>query len=348
MKSFFILEGNNGATYILNVKNVEDLVYSLNFYKARTFKQKVMKRALKLYMIGLKAITSKTLKSNNEIEAYFKKVTEQQINFNVDEHSSILISSTRDKVIVHHHGEYFHKFAFGKSYSNVKNEAKIYRLLDKPLEHFSVSTFYDLKDNIQKKFCSFKLGCVKTSISHNMDITAALVELYSITKQEGYSWSDYLESLKEKLQESRFTHEAIDKAFEQLEASTNDILIIPLGLVHRDFKPWNINDENGLLIYDFEEAVTDGPPLEDLFNFYIDPIIRYVSSSEVKEVIFKEENVKEYIRYLQLLHVKLDFKKLLYSYCIERTLFWDESNKKETALQYTDLLECLMNEKGIE
>ena len=56
---------------------------------------------------------------------------------------------------------------------------------------------------------------------------------------------------------------------------------IPLGLVHRDFKPWNTLLRDTVLIFDFEEAFIAGPPLEDLLNYYIDPIIRYQSAIQV-------------------------------------------------------------------
>ena len=346
-KIFYILEGNNGATYIINTTNTEAIKLSLKFYKASTIKQKVMKSAFKMYLSGLrqlsKAMTLDSLKSQDEIGEYLEKEIGQTIDFNVDTNCSVLISPTRDKVIVHHHGEYFHKFAFGKSYNNVKNEAQIYGLLDKPLQHFKVSTFYDLEDNAQKEFCSFKLGYAKTSPSYDVDLTSALVEMFTVTKQENVSWSTYLESLKERCQQSGLTQPTIDSALDTLEESSSDA-VIPLGLVHRDFKPWNINDENGLLIYDFEEAVTDGPPLEDLFNFYIDPIVRYVSSTEVTQVVFREENVEAYTRYLQMLHIDLDFKPLLYSYCIERALFWYEANEEETVGYYVNLLEYLVIE----
>ena len=346
---FYILNGNNGATYILNLSTADSIKLSLNFYKARSLKQKVMKNTLKVYLYGLRLLSSvmtvSTLKTKEEIAIYLEKETSQTIDFGVDANSSLLISPTRDKVIVHHHGASFHKFAFGKSYNNVKNEAKIYKLLDKPLEHFKVSTFYDLEDNAQKTFCSFKLGYAKVSSSHNVDLTAALIEMFSVTKQEGYSWGAHLERLKEESQESSFIHEAIDRAFGQLETITDDV-VIPLGLVHRDFKPWNINDEDGLLIYDFEEAVVDGPPLEDLFNFHIDPVINYISSEEVIALVLKKSHTKEYTRYLEKLNIDLDFRLFLYSYIIEKIVFYTTIKAYEVRDKYIELLLCLIKKES--
>ena len=120
--------------------------------------------------------------------------------------------------------------------------------------------------------------------------------------------------------------------------------LISLGLVHRDFKPWNVNDESGLLIYDFEEAVIDGPPLEDLFNYYIDPIVRYLAPSKVTKEIFEIKNLKEYECYLEKIEINLDFKVLLYCFLIERSVFWMDANEKETSARYCDLFEYIVME----
>ncbi|NOQ32169.1 MAG: hypothetical protein GQ570_13725 [Helicobacteraceae bacterium] len=345
-KIFFILEGNNGATYIFNAKNSNAVSDSLKFYKARTVKQKVMKNALKLYLNALALLCETSLycslKDKNEIEQYLEKLTDLPMDFELDENSSILISPTRDKIIVHHHGEYFYKFAFGNSYKNVKNEASIYELLNRPLQNFKVSKFYDLNDR-ENEFCSFKLGSQKKELKSDINLTSALVEMFRITRQEKHLFSSYLEDLKRRYLNSGIACDTIEKVLKELEV-THENELIPLGLVHRDFKHWNINVESGLLIYDFEEAVTDGPPLEDLLNYHIDPIVRYVSPSEVAEIILDSENMKEYKRYLKKLEIALDFKVLLYCHLLERAIFWMDRDEKETSVKYCDLLEYIVME----
>ena len=346
MKYFFILEGNNGATYIFNVKDANAVLESLKFYKALTVKQKVMKNALKLYLNGLgllcKFFNVCRLKDKNEIEQYLAKLAGLSIDFELDENCSILISPTRNKIIVHHHDRYFHKFAFSDSYKNVKNEAKIYGLLSRPLQNFKVSKFYDLNDR-ENVFCSFKLGSQKKHIESNIDLTSALVEMFKVSRQEKHLFSSYLEDLKNRYVKSGITCVSVKKVLNELEDTHKDELI-PLGLVHRDFKHWNITVESGLLIYDFEEAVTDGPPLEDLLNYTIDPIVRYLSPPEVADKMFDSENLKEYKRYLDKLEIDLDLQVLLYCYLIERAIFWIDADEKETSAKYCDLLEYIVME----
>ena len=346
MTLFYILDGNNGATYILNAKDSTTVGDSLKFYKARTPKQKVMKNALKLYLHALGTVGDffrfKGLKNKETIEAYLADVTQEKIDFALDENSSVLISPTRDKVIVHHHRDYFHKFAFGNSYAKVKNEANVYALLDRSLQHFKVSKFYDLEEK-EDEHCSFKLSSEDKSEKKEIDLTLALVEMFNVSKQEKYLLSVYVAELKNKYEQSNISSEIIDSMLNTLEHNHEESSI-SLGLVHRDFKPWNINTESGLLIYDFEEAVTDGPPLEDLLNYHIDPIVRYLSASEIEKIIFEERHLEEYTRYLEKLEIDLDFKVLLYCYLTARVVFWMQVGEQETAVKYVTLFEYIVRE----
>ncbi len=46
-------------------------------------------------------------------------------------------------------------------------------------------------------------------------------------------------------------------------------IIMPFGVAHRDFAPWNIcSRENGLFVFDWEMAHEDYPPLYDFFHFF--------------------------------------------------------------------------------
>lgn len=333
----FILHGNNGASYIVNIKNEDALSSSLKFYKTITTKQKWMKRALKLYLFGLKFFSRSFLfcsfKTALEIEQYLHSQINQTANFELDDECSVLISSTRDKIIVHHHHRYFHKFAFGTSYTKVKNEANIYALFNQPLRHFSVSKFFDL-DIREDTFCSFKLGMDRGE-STDIDIPSALAELFDITKSESALFSVYLKNLKGRFSNADLLCEKTQKIFNHLEAHADKTY--PKGLVHRDFKPWNINTDNGLLIYDFEEAITDGLPMEDLFNYHIDPIIRYQSASDVTKTIVKPEHIYEYKRYLGMIKTDIGFQPFLYCYTLERALFWNNAADQNTFRRYLAL-----------
>jgi len=341
-KLFYILNGNNGATYIVNLKDLATIKLSLNFYKARSLKQKAMKSALKVYLSGLrlffKVIIVDTLKSQEEVIRYLKEETLKNFDFGLDENSSVLISPTRDKVIVHHHDDYFHKFAFGKSYENVKNEAVIYKLLDRPFNHFYISKFYDYSDDGTS--CSFKLGIAHKHNKVKVNLVSALVEMFNVSKQTQGSFAYYLQELKRRYDESAIVDKNIINAIDKM-AQTHTDLPFPLGLVHRDFKHWNMNTENGLLIYDFEEAIVDGPPLEDLFNYTIAPMISYLSTSEVLKQLLNEEKVVAYKYYLELLDIKLDFKILLNCHLIEKVLFYNDDTMTETRNSYIELFQEL-------
>ena len=345
---YFILEGNNGATYILNTRNSVSVSQSLKFYKANTLKQKILKNTFKVYLNGLallcKVLALQILKNKSEIEQYLNDLTAQSVNFELDEDCSVLVSPTRDKFIIHQHGKFFHKFAFASSYKNVKNEATIYELFDKPLDAFEVSRVYDYVDN-ENSFCSFKLSSQRKHVHKDIDLTLALVEMFNVTKQNKYLFSLYLESLKKIYIKSDVEENIIKTVFEKLENIDKDALIF-LGLVHRDFKPWNINNEYGLLIYDFEEAIVDGPPLEDLLNYHIDPIVNYVTSTEVIEKIFLPENVKEYKRYLESLDIILNFEVFIYCYLIEKIVFYKEVKNFDIRSKYIELLKQL-NKRGL-
>ena len=117
---------------------------------------------------------------------------------------------------------------------------------------------------------------------------------------------------------------------------------LPLGLVHRDFKPWNILLRDSVLIFDFEEAIIAGPPLEDILNYYIDPVIRYQSAIQVYDFIYSKEKLTEYTTYLKLLNVNVSFEVLLVTYILERIIFWTKEDELDTASRYKDLLSHLL------
>jgi len=218
----------------------------------------------------------------------------------------------------------------------------VYDLLNVQLQNFEVSEFYDHLDN-GNGFCSFKLSSQRKNIKLDVDINSALVEMFNVTRQSECPFPVYLEGLKCRYLKSAIECESVERVLISSIKNYKN-LFIALGFVHRDFKPWNVNDESGLLIYDFEEAVIDGPPLEDLFNYYIDPIVRYLTPSKASKTIFEIKNIKEYECYLEALEINLDFKLLLYCYLIERAIFWMNVNEKETSEKYCDLFKYIIME----
>jgi len=334
---FYILEGNNGATYILNIRSLQDIKQSLNFYKARTLKQKIQKNVLIIYLMVLKVFGFK-LQSLDDIKVYLSSLSDVAIDYGLDTNCSVLVSPTRDKVIVHHHDEYFEKFAFAKSYANVKKESEVYELLNTKHKHFKVSKFYDKVDT--SHYCSFKLSNVSNEVMNDVDMTLALVEFFSITLQTNVSFFSYIDTLVKECRENKPIGTLLKK-YKTLYADES----ISSGLVHRDFKPWNIKYEDGLLIFDFEEAITDGLPLEDMLNFRVDPIIRYQDTKVVYEHIFDHKSVEEYKRYLDLLGIKIDFVVFLNLYIINRVVFWEKAKDSKASQCYMMLFEYINQKK---
>ncbi|MDA9027170.1 aminoglycoside phosphotransferase family protein [Gammaproteobacteria bacterium] len=280
------------------------------------------------------------MKDKGEIEQYIRKLIDMPVELTLNENSSVLISSTRDKIIIHRHGQFFQKISLGNSYGKAKNEAFVYDLLNNQPKNFEVSKFFDYLDN-DSGLCSFKLSSQRKNFKLDMNIASALVELFNVTRQNERPFSLYLEDLKHRYLKSTIDCESVEVLLINIINNHKDSFI-PLGFVHRDFKPWNINDELGLLIFDFEEAVVDGPPLEDLFNYYIDPIVRYATPSRVLKNIFEKNKTSEYERYLKELKIKIDVKLLLYCYLVERAIFWVNLNDKETSQKYCDLFEYIL------
>ena len=129
---FYILKGNNGTTYIFNLKNWSSIKTSLEFYRADTFRSRFKKKLLSFYLLFISYIKLKDIKQANEVDAFINKKIGSSIDFEIDTNCSILIAQTNNKVVVYHHFKYFQKFAFGESYENVLNESKVYELFTLP------------------------------------------------------------------------------------------------------------------------------------------------------------------------------------------------------------------------
>jgi hypothetical protein len=342
-KIFYILSGNNGATYIINTSAWNGISESLKFYRAYSIKSRILKAGLQYYLWLKKNFYPIGLKNIQEVQEFLQSLCQFKIDFQLDSKCSVLVSPTRDKIIINHHHEFFQKFAFGKSYNKVKNEAGIYNLFSKPVKNFQVSQY--IPEEIgSSKFCSFKLSNshLESIRSEDLNLVPALVEFFKISQVTTIEAGHYIDSLTEKIK--RLELELRGGQIEFLNQTKNKYASeeIPVGLVHRDFKPWNIIQYQKILIFDFEEAVTDGLPLEDLFNYYCDPIVRYKHVNEVAEVILNDNIIVLYKAYLENLNISIDFKFFLHIYLIERILFWHTVNEMETSKAYLKLSNYLL------
>tara|TARA_B110000503_G_scaffold118770_1_gene179978 strand:- start:935 stop:1996 length:1062 start_codon:yes stop_codon:yes gene_type:complete len=350
IKLFYILNGNNSATYILNTSSWQNIGTSLKFYRAYKLKGKVQKKILQCFLFVVGKFIPRFFKSKEDIKTYLKENINQDVDFNLDSTISVLISPTRDKVIVNHHAHYFQKFAFGKSFKKVKNESFVYKLLQNSKE-FQVANVMDLKIDEQLSSCNFKLVNPPVKTGHKLleinNLPEILVEFFNSSPHKKIvKFSDYIEDLLKRfhsLNMEPITNLTSYLAKIQKEYDTETM---PLGMVHRDFKPWNTLLRDTVLIFDFEEAITDGPPLEDVLNYYIDPIIRYQSAIQVYDLIFSKDRIVAYKAYLILLDINLQFELFIVSYMMERTIFWTLADDPITAKCYQNLLNhILLNSK---
>lgn len=339
---FFILEGRNGATYIINAKNKKNINQSLLFYKARSTKQKIFKNAFLLFLISFSALRfskfTNIFKSTLEIDEYLGKLTSVTIPFS--NNSSILISSTRDKIIVNNN-HYFLKLAFSSSFYNVKKELAVYKKLSGEKKHFLISSVSSPR--IEDEVCSFEMHTPsRPKKSQKVTVTPdlliePLVEFFLHSDSNQINVVNYADNLFNKLSKLTFIKSGpINKIQKKLQSVTKRTC--PLGLVHGDFKPWNILPETPIVFFDFEEAVFEGLPLEDLLNYVIDPDIRYKSCEMMALIIFQEKNISSYRKYLNLLKININFKVFLYIYLLSRVEFWASKSQSDTAICYLNLL----------
>ncbi len=345
---FYILKGNNGATYILNTSSWKNIDTSLKFYRARTLKASILKQGLHWYLFFKWILFKTKLKSAIEINHYLQKISVINTNFNINENCSVLISPTNDKVIVNRHHEYFQKFAFGKSYKNVKKEATIYALFTNNEKYFQTSNYYDVEDK-KDQVISFKLS--NTHILASIEktttegLTLALIEFFKLPASKKFTINAYVDQLQSELQQLQYGQtETLEQELEAIKTNYGK-LEFSLGLVHRDFKHWNVINYSKPLIFDFEEAVTNGPPLEDLLNYYIDPIIRNKMTDEVVKLTLNEAQLLTYKKYLKGLNIEIEFKVFLHFYLIERLVFWKKANDMELSNKYLNLSTYLIEKR---
>jgi len=355
-KNFFLFNARNGASYIINSHSWDEIKRSLGFYNARFLKQKIFKVSFCILVYLLSKFQSffyrKSFLSSSEVQAYIKSIGCLH-DFDLNYSCSLLVSPTRDKVIINYHGSHFKKIAFGKSYLKVAKEAEIYKLLmgnTDSKRFFSFSSLYDYSES--NGCCSFKMSypqeknIVKTN---NSDLLLPLVEFFKSSEIKLSSLSSILYTIKEEIDSQNFSAICNDQGIckasvrQQLfyivdKCMMLDERYIPLGLVHGDFKPWNIINTQPLTIFDFEEANIQGLPLVDYLNYIVDPIIRYKEPDDVVSVLFGGDNISNFRLYLSEVDCNIDYTVFIYLYLLGRVVFWYNQHEHSVALCYFRLL----------
>lgn len=346
---FYTYIGGNKAIYIFNLSSFKDISLSLEYYKPLGWKRKVLKKVFYLYLCGFGSICKffpcKQVKNSGDVQKFLSSKIGKTVDFNVDQTSSIFISSSGDKVIVHHHDNYFEKFAFSKSYKKSCNEIEIYNVLQQSKSFFMVSDVRDIKD--KKDYCSFKLynefAEKKQSTIDDSVLTKALVEFFQMIPLQSRSVSSICASIREDLYTlTQNTKSQLEIILKKIEENFGD-KEVSLGLTHWDFKIWNIQAyENKIQIYDFEESKFDGLPLEDLYNYHIDSkimagvdtvtIITFVDSD-----FFKEQTAE----YLKRLKIQTNERLLLLLFLLNRIYFYEVNGGQDIVKRYFDVLKAI-------
>lgn len=339
-KPFYLLHGNNGATYIFNTRSIRDCIESVQFYKALTLKAKIQKTILCLFLIIAGKLKLSVLKTAHEVEQYIYSISHTLVRITVPNNASLHIAPTRDKIIINTHRLHFQKIAFGGSYANVKHEAQVYSLFTREPKHFQVSEFSDFVD-VENMWCSFVLKNEKTKkqiAPSQINMAAILAEFFTYGANQPILLKDYIQTeIFSKNIPEQWLIDILNRIIAEHGNQT-----IRQGLSHRDFKPWNVKYLDKLLIFDFEEATTTGMPLEDMLNYIVDPIIRYENLQNVKNILYNHENINIYIAYLQQLHISIDFKIFIQLYATNRYLFWKKTeNNRQIAILFSDLLKIV-------
>lgn len=333
---FIRLDGTNGATFFLNRNDAAAWQKSWEFYRALTPINKLKKLVL-IYSLPLwryiqaKQVVIATV--NAALSQKIPYVTE----FGIDNLCSAMISPTRDKVIIHHHGRGYHKFAANNSFTGVAREIEVYRLLGaRQSRNFCISTVTESSINhecqVAEFFMQYAVIKEKTTVPTLEKIREGLIEFFSATGFQRIPWRNCWNQLA--LRAADVSPEICVLIERQLMTGE-----VPVGLVHRDFKPWNIKSTSQLQFFDFEETVFDGLPLEDFFNYQVDPLIRYLPPNRLVKIIGKSEFQDEIQRYFKVLDIDDDWRRFWHWYLLERCVFWSEKRSPDVTKRYQKLYE---------
>lgn len=324
---FSRLAGRNGASFYFSTESFANWKRSLEFYRAVSFSAK-LKRLILLLTYPFFAFGKRLAKSEAQEELH-KVLSLEQIP-ELDFNCSAMISPTHDKAIIHHHGAGYEKIAVGKSFSGVVQEADIYNLLqEKIIKTFTCSA-------IQRGYCSereihffmkYADGTFSEAVPSQESLLEPLLEFFSCAPRKLVPWSTQWNSLKANS----------NNQINALISSEDQTGETPVGLVHRDFKPWNVKFGKIPLFFDFESASLEGCPLEDLFNYRIDPLLRQISSSEIWHIVQQTifPLALEYLKKLELPTEELP--RYWHWYLLERTVFWQRQNQYELANKFLEL-----------
>jgi hypothetical protein len=253
------------------------------------------------------------------------------------DHASALISPTRDKLIVHHHGRCYEKSALGKSLPGVRRELAVYQAIaEQKRKEFTISQISESESgpaSIRLRM-EYAEGWFDESVPGLDRIVPALAEFFQLTEPHSVFWGDVWAKLFR-------AAEGLPEIQSRIEPQ-NSANMTPVGLVHRDFKPWNVKNGGKLLFFDFESADFCGCPLEDLLNYVIDPKLNRFPPEKVF-LCCRRGNLPDACRYyLRLLKIPENtYVQYLQWYLLERTVFWKLAGQENPSRKFLALYDLL-------
>jgi hypothetical protein len=351
-KIYYIHTGGNGARYIINLTSVEDITLSLEFYKPLDFKHKLLRNGFFLYMciwsLLRHFIPNQHIQGSNGVQKLLSTNVNNMLDYNIGNTCSAFISSSNDKIIVNHHGDYYEKFSFGRSYVKSCNEINTYSNLQSiKTNYFSISEIRDIRD--YDNHCSFKLynsfnKTLNCEASNNALINA-LVEFFLACPTRVKHISDICAQIRNNYATADIVIRRIaEKTLNRVESTAGNTHV-QIGLVHGDFKIWNIQPyKNTIHIYDFEESKMEGLPLEDLYNYYIDQMIMTgKSNKQIINFIDSTFLQEQSSIYLQSLGTHINGHILLLLYLLNRLYFYMKNNSKHIVTRYHEVLNHVLD-----
>ncbi len=319
---FFRIDGGNGATFFFSTLDYCNWWKSLEFYRCVSRKVYVKKFLLKAAYPVFKQKAFLTAES-----VMWEMEKEFHITLSLSNAASAMISPTRDKVIIHRHGRGYEKIAIGKSRDGVLRELDVYRLLSrKLLKNFTVSGIGEAEENEQsvRFFMHYAEGWFSETMPSLLSLRDALVEFFLLPGIKKMRWQDLWNTLPDNLQYLIFAEDRIGET--------------PVGLVHRDFKPWNVKSGKKPLFFDFESATFTGCPLEDFFNYTVDPMLHFSTPEQVWKKVQEERILAEEL--LNKFEISCEeFLRYWRWYLLERINFWNNLGQVEFGHSFFKLFE---------
>lgn len=346
-KKYYTFYSKHQSIYIFNINSYDSIIASLDFYKPTNFLNQIKYLSMLLYLNLLRIaypLAANQIKDEKEILEIISNLNSNINNLKLSQDCSILISPTREKIIIHYHEKKFKKIGFHNNYQKVKNEANIYNFLQTiDMQNFNVpkiSNELDSKDNIYSFDISNKIDLT----TNPQNIKDGLIELFLTTKLNRISLEIYISDLEKVLKENKIILQSVFTFLKKIKEN-HGYKIINLGFAHGDFKKANMVFKNQqILLFDFEESCLNEIPLYDYFNYIVDPLILNHSPVDIRNKLFNTKNVNFYNKYLKKIGDDINFEILLSLYLVNKIIFYRLWGRDDYRNGFISLFECL-NEK---